>query len=274
MIPRRHLLFVICGACFKIPLQAAVVVDSLYEVQTDLEGNVDSKDSEFTSDPILSVQLMEFNNNHAGPIRAGAASLTRTDNHAGPGSFSFNAGDLNAASPPANWHEFNSFNGPFGGADANVGIQNTTSTKAKVEASANSTSTIEFLLGIGEVVEANLTLNYTIEITNGNQNEASVSWTLIRPDTSVIGISDNDTRSGGNFAETVNTGEMSTVLNQAGLYTLLLSADIPVQEFNNNQHSASAILNGVYFEVIPIPEVNSSTLLLIALGTGLAKRRR
>ena len=139
------------------------------------------------------------------------------------------------------------------------------STKAKVNAGSNSRSTVTFEFGIGEVAQANLELNYTIEITNGNQNEATVSWSLIGPDLAVYGISDSDSRSAPFTNQTLSTGNLSEILTDPGEYTLVLEADIPLQDFNNNQHSASATLNGVYFEVVPIPEPAPSSMILLTL---------
>lgn len=257
---------------------AATVLNSGYEVETNLEGNIETFNA--SSGPIATSQTMEFNNNHSGPIRAAATHMTQTDNHAGAGTFSFSAGDISPSTErPANWPTPNNLTGPFGGADGNViPVDQSFGTVSKVQAGSHATFTVTFDLGVGETKQANLWLNYTIEITNGNQNEATVEWTLTAPDMSTIGISSIDNRlvedSDPNIDETVNTGEMSTILDQAGTYTLSISADIPYQDFNNYQHSASATLDAVYFEVVNIPEPSSTTLLGLALGASLLRRRR
>ncbi|MGC6464012.1 MAG: PEP-CTERM sorting domain-containing protein [Akkermansiaceae bacterium] len=48
---------------------------------------------------------------------------------------------------------------------------------------------------------------------------------------------------------------------------------IPFQEFNNNQLSASATLNGVFFEVVPIPEPGAIILVMFGL-LGFWRRTR
>lgn len=238
-------------------LHAATVMSSNYEVQTNMDGNIDNDSRTGAQGLIESEQTMEFNNNHSGPLRAAATHMAQTDNHAGDGTFSFSAAS------------------PFGNANGNVLPQTSSSTKDAINASANATFTVTFELGIGETRQANLWLDYTIEITNGNQNEAAVKWELTAPDMSTIGlVSGSKTLKDVNISQSFNTGEISTILNQPGPYTLTLTAELPDQQFKNTQHSASATLDAVYFEVVAVPEPSSATLLALTIGTGLLRRRR
>jgi hypothetical protein len=257
-------------------LQAATVVSSTYAVSSNLSGNTVPMGGSGTDGAISSVQIMEFNNNHSGPIRAAATHMTKSE--PGDGTFSFSAGDISPSTQrPAGWPTLNGGSGPFGGADANITSQTSSSTNATIEAGSNTTFTVTFNLGIGEVKQANLWLNYTIDISNGNQNSATVEWELKAPDTSVLGISQADTRSNTSedaVKDTINTGALSTTLNQEGTYTLTIRADIPFQEFNNAQKTASATLDAVYFEVVTVPEPSSSLLLALGLGSCMIIRRR
>lgn len=67
--------------------------------------------------------------------------------------------------------------------------------------------------------------------------------------------------------------EKSAILDQAGVYTLILGPDIPTQDFKNETHSASATLNAVYFEVIPVPEHSAVYPLFKTIGLSALRQR-
>lgn len=255
-----------------MPTHAAIVTLDDYSVWTNVEGTVETFTS--STDPIFSQQTLQYNGNHEGLTRAGASAMQFTD--LGDGQFSYEAGNVSSAPLPlSGWPTTDSSNGPFGGADTNIvdsQILENPNTKAKIRAGALTTFTVTFELGIGEVKQANLWLNYTIEIANGNQNTAAVEWNLSK-ELQTLGISSRDARN-LEGVDTVNTGTLSEVLDQPGTYTLTISADIPYQDFNNANKTALATLDAVYFEVVNIPEPSTSCLLALAAVTLLGRKRR
>jgi hypothetical protein len=104
-----------------------------------------------------------------------------------------------------------------------------------------------------------------------------VAWELKAPDMSVLGSSQADTQTNTTadpFNETFNTGALSETLDQEGIYTLTISAEIPFQEFTNAQKTASATLDAVYFEVVAVPEPSSCALVALGIGGFIIMRRR
>ncbi|NWK55308.1 PEP-CTERM sorting domain-containing protein [Verrucomicrobiaceae bacterium N1E253] len=255
-----------------MPIHAATVISDDFSVWT----NVDGTEETFTSstDPIFSQQTIQYNGNHEGLTRGAASAMQFSD--LGDGQFSYEAGNVSSApTRPPGWPATDSSNGPFGGADTNIvdsEIFENPETEDKIRAGSLTTFTVTFELGIGEVKQANLWLNYTIEIANGNQNTAAVEWSLSN-EFQTLGISNRDARS-VEGVETVDTGILSEVLDEPGTYTLTLSADIPYQDFNNANKTALATLDAVYFEVVNIPEPSTSYLLALTSACLLFRKRR
>ena len=219
---------------------------------------------------------MEFNSNKGGPIRAAATAMLQEDNHAGEGTFRFFAGDIAPSNQrPSGWADsLSSLDGPFGGADANVGALTNLSKKSSVEAGSKTTFTVTFDLAVDEVKLVNFYLDYTIEVS-GTQQTAEVSWDLTWDgDANWLGLSGSDTQNTPEYLKTTNTGLQNTVINQAGTYTLTMTSEVPVQTFNNQNKTASATLDAVYFEVVAVPEPSSTALLALALSGSLFFRRR
>jgi hypothetical protein len=261
---------------------AATLINDVYSVYTKMDGTEDTKESDEEKKDIFSVQTMIYNSNSNGDIRAAATALTFTT--LDDGGFSYEAGDISLSSVrPGNWPTPSAITGPFGGADANVSgtvdVPDSPASLAKIWAGSQTIFTVTFELGVNEIKQANFLMNYTIEISNGNQNSASVDWDFSYTDQdnvkTALGISGgHELEDPTTNANTFNSEYQSITIDQAGTYTLNIIADVPYQEFKNAQKSVSATLDAVYFEVVTVPEPGSCLLLALGLGGCMFTRRR
>ncbi|WP_377177875.1 PEP-CTERM sorting domain-containing protein [Rubritalea tangerina] len=146
----------------------------------------------------------------------------------------------------------------------------------KIDIASSASYSISFELAPGETRLAALDLTYRVFIDNDVQNNATVSWELVSPSNTKLGITDsidymqpvpNDP-----YQETEMISQ-STIINQAGIYTFNLTAEIPEQEFQNSKKDVVIILDDINVRVTNIPEPSAVTMLALA-SCGLLLRRR
>ena len=219
------------------PALSVLVAINNYEVITT--GDSTDMDQSSTLPITATSQLLRNNGGVLGSTDADASSLTETNPNAN--SFEFTAIDFASASVDR---------------VPGAGNQNPTG-------SATATHTIEFELGVNEVVDVSFNLTYSIIESNA---EAEVNWTLNGPDPNTTAIGGTDSTPGTN-----SSNIQTTTLSAPGTYTLTITAAIPNQSFGSNR-SASANLDSLTFTAISVPEPSSTIMLVVGL-TGFIWRR-
>lgn len=240
-------------------LQAATVLSQSYMVNTTVEGVLDS-DNSSTLD-IESFQNLPYNGNSSSQIRAEASDLIASQPQ-GADSFAYNGSQIASV-------------------DSNVIIEST-ALRGKVTAAADASHSISFSLGAGETKRVNFYLDYLIDIANGNQNSASVSWLLAGPGANTL-LQDSRTLTtpliepatlGTSTTDDSDSGLLTAIINQAGTYTLTVTANIPEQDFANANRAVDVQIQQLDFEVVNVPEPSSSILIALASSALLSRRRR
>lgn len=228
-------------------------------VSTESHSTVDTDTSQNLS--ITSSQELPYNNNSSSTINSNVTPLALTQPD---GVDTFRLAGFN-----------------IGSVSANVDTEVTT-LRDKVLAGALAAHAISFTLEAGETKLVKFFLDYNIDIANGNQNSASVSWELIAPDTSAVFMGSralttpifNPPTAGSNISEDSDSGRLELIITQQGTYTLTVKAEVDEQEFVNANRTVLAELKELDFEVTNIPEPSSTALLMLASGAFLFRRKR
>jgi len=211
---------------------SAVILTNSYIVTT-VGINTDTDSS--PSDPAIAMSDLLSN---LGTAEATAQALFITTLNSDPNSFEFSGSNFAEA---------------FVDRDQGSGNVDT-------DGSALVEYTISFQLAVDEIASASFDLDFSIVEQNSNQ-EARVEWSLVGPSTSTSAISGDVT------GETANgsSGLQTATLDTAGIYTLTVRANVPLQDFGSNR-SARSTLDNLTFTINSVPEPSS----LMALAVGLS----
>ncbi|WP_018969220.1 PEP-CTERM sorting domain-containing protein [Rubritalea marina] len=159
-------------------------------------------------------------------------------------------------------------------------VDNGRTSSAKLTLGAFAQYEFAFTISGTEQKRANLDFTYNIQISNEQNNSATVFWELQSVTNGRIdALSGEITRShdpGNSGVDEIADVVRSVDLN-AGDYVFTIYTEVPDQEFNNGNKSASASIIDFYGEVVDIPmvpEPSAVSLFGLASLLGLMRRRR